>query len=89
MSSVQVKNVDEETHQLLRERATAMGMTLGEYVLELIRKDLRRPSRAEWLTRLRALPPAEARPDDVLGELDEGRAERTGRLDALRTERAE
>jgi hypothetical protein len=89
MSSVQVRHVDEETHELLRERAAAAGMTLGEYVLELIRKDLRKPTRAEWLARLRSLPPADARPADVLRELDEGRAARSESLDPLATERDE
>ena len=76
MSSVQVKNVDDETHELLRQRAAAAGMTLGEYVLELIRKDLRKPSRAEWLARLHALPPAGITHDEMLRDLDAQRAER-------------
>ena len=76
MSSVQVKHVDEETHELLRQRAAAAGMSLGQYVLELIRKDLRKPSRAEWLTRLRALPPADITHDEMLRDLDAQRAER-------------
>jgi plasmid stability protein len=87
VSSVQVKNVDEETHELLRQRAAAAGMPLGEYVLELIRKDLRKPSKAEWLARLRSLPPADTRTEDVLRELDEGRAERDARIDAIVAER--
>ena len=87
MSSVQVKNVDEETHELLRQRAAAAGMTLGEYVLELIRRDLRKPSRAEWLARVRARPPANVSHDDVIRSIDEGRAERDHRLDRLIAER--
>ena len=76
LSSVQIKNVDEETHELLRQRAAAAGMTLGEYVLELIRKDLRKPPRAEWLARLRGLPPAGITHDEMLRDLDAQRAER-------------
>ena len=76
MSSVQVKNVDGETHEQLRQRAAQAGVTLGEYVLELIRKDLRKPSRTEWLARLRALPPAAITHDEMLSELDAQRAER-------------
>jgi len=87
VSSVQVKNVDDETHELLRQRAAAAGMTLGEYVLELIRKDLRKPSRAEWLARIRARPPADVSHDDVIRSIDEGRAERDRRLDELAQER--
>jgi plasmid stability protein len=87
MSSVQVKNVDEETHELLRQRAAAAGMTLGEYVLELIRKDLRKPSRTEWLARLRALPPAGISHDETLRQLDAQRAERAAQIDAIVAER--
>ena len=83
MSSVQVKNVDEETHELLRQRAAAAGVTLGEYVLELIRKDLRKPTRAEWLARVRSLPPANIATEDVIRDLDEGRAERAVHIDGL------
>jgi plasmid stability protein len=87
MSSVQVKNVDEETHELLRQRAASAGMTLGEYVLELIRKDLRKPSKAEWLARIRARPPANVSHEEVIRSIDEGRAERDRRLDQLVQER--
>ena len=79
MGSVQVRNVDEETHNLLRRRAAAAGMTLSDYVLELIRKDLRKPSEAEWLARLRTLPPSGISHEDVIREIDEGRAERDSR----------
>jgi len=87
MSSVQVKNVDEETHELLRLRASAAGMTLGDYVLELIRKDLRKPSRAEWLARVRARPPANVSHGEVIRAIDEGRAERDQRMDRIISER--
>jgi|SRR5688572_1998938 len=87
MGSVQVRNVDEETHKLLRRRAAAAGMTLSDYVLELIRKDLRKPSKAEWFARLRTIPPSGISHDDAIREIDEGRAERDSRLDALVAER--
>ena len=77
MSSIQVKHVDPETHEQLRERAAEAGMTLGQYVLELIRSDLRKPSRAEWLSRVRALEPLGAARDDIVGSVDDGRASRT------------
>ena len=87
MGSVQVRNVDEETPNLLRRRAAAAGMTLSDYVLELIRRDLRKPSKAEWLARLRTRPPSGISHEDVIREIDEGRAERDSRLDALVAER--
>jgi hypothetical protein len=62
-------------------------MTLSDYVLELIRKDLRKPSKAEWFARLRTIPPSGISHEDVIREIDEGRAERDSRLDALVAER--
>lgn len=75
VSSVQVKNVDPELHEQLRARAAAAGVPLGEYVLELIRRDLRTPSRHDWLDRVRSLPRI-GREVDVVDALDEARAER-------------
>ena len=75
VSNLQVKNVDPALHEQLRTRAAAAGVTLGEYVLELIRRDLRTPSRHEWLAQVRSLPTIG--PDvDIAEALDEARAER-------------
>ncbi len=75
MGSVQVKNVDPELHAQLRERAAAAGVPLGDYVLELIRRDLRKPSRHDWLDRVRSLPSI-GHDVDIVEGLDEARAER-------------
>ena len=56
MSNVQVKNLDSEVHDLLRGRAVATGLTISDYVLELIRRDLRLPSRRQWLRAIGSLP---------------------------------
>lgn len=49
MSNLQVKNVEPDLHEQLRGRAAADGSAISEYVLALIRNDLRRPSRTDWL----------------------------------------
>ena len=56
MSNVQVKNLDSEVHDLLRERAVATGLTISDYVLELIRRDLRLPSKRQWLSNRAEIP---------------------------------
>lgn len=56
MANLQIKDLPEEIHQELRRRAGAQGMTLRQYVENLIVEDLRRPSKQEWLTRIRARP---------------------------------
>jgi antitoxin FitA len=65
MSSVQVKNVEPELHDALRERASHDGKTMSEYVLDLIRRDLRKPSRKEWIDQVRRLGPVEVDYDVV------------------------
>ena len=65
MSSLQVKNVEPGLHDALRERALHDGKTMSEYVLDLIRRDLRKPSRQEWIERVRRLEPVEVNYDVV------------------------
>jgi antitoxin FitA len=77
MSSVQVKNVEPELHDALRQRASHDGKTMSEYVLDLIRRDLRKPSRQEWIERVRRLEPVEV-DYDVVAAIE---ADRESRLD--------
>lgn len=62
MSAIQVKNVPPEVHDALRAKAEAEGKTVGEVILEAIRRDLRHQSMREWLDHLKTLP----RPDPPL-----------------------
>ena len=55
MSAIQVKNVPTELHEELRRRAAAEGKTVGEVILESLRRDLRRQSMREWLDDIREL----------------------------------
>ena len=54
MSAIQVKDVPEELHEALRQRAAERGVPLGQYVLELIRRDLQRPRLEVWAEQVRA-----------------------------------
>jgi len=80
MGAIQVKDLPEELHEALRRRAIEEGMTLADYVLDLIRRDLGLPSRREWFERLAGREPV--RNVDVLEALDAARAERDGEIDA-------
>jgi len=75
-----VKDVPEELHQALRRRAIEEGMSLADYVLDLIRRDLGLPSRREWLKRLATREPVEG--GDVAEEIRAARAERDAQIDA-------
>jgi antitoxin FitA len=73
MSNVQIKNVDADLHEQLRKRATAEGTSLSEYVLELIRRDLRKPTRREWLAKVRTLRPIDTTTEEIVALRDAGR----------------
>jgi hypothetical protein len=73
MASIQVKNVAEELHRAARDRASDAGMTLSDYVLGLIRRDLQFPTRSQWLERVRGRERVDA---DVHSALEEERGRR-------------
>jgi plasmid stability protein len=56
MKMIQVRNVPDEIHRELKSRAALQGVSLSDYVLELARRDVRRPTVEEWLARVRARP---------------------------------
>jgi antitoxin FitA len=80
MGAIQVKDVPEELHAALRRRAIREGMTLADYVLDLIRRDLGLPSRREWFERLAGRGPVEG--GDIAEEIRAARAERDAQIDA-------
>ncbi len=83
VSAIQVKNVSEDLHERLRERAETEGMTIGQYVMRVIEHDLALPSRREWFESLRELEPVEVL--DAPEAVRQGREEREEQLDrALR-----
>ncbi|WP_029288314.1 hypothetical protein [Cellulomonas sp. HZM] len=73
MATLQVKNLPDELHTQLSARARRQGVTMTEYVTQLLRRDLGRPSMDEWLA---AHPPAAVRRTiDVAAALDDVRVE--------------
>jgi plasmid stability protein len=58
MANLQVKDLPEDVHAELRRRAALRGVTIRDYVLDLLRRDQRRPPLSEWLDSARALAPA-------------------------------
>jgi plasmid stability protein len=89
MGAIQVKGVPEELHRALRRRAIEEGMSLADYVLDLIRRDLGLPSRREWFERLATREPVDLGPNDVVEAIHASRAERDAQIDAALGWRAE
>jgi hypothetical protein len=76
MGAIQVKNVPADLHEALRRRAADEGMDLQDYVLMLIRRDLRMPTMREWLEEVRSHPVDPSLPSGaaVIRELRDERA---------------
>jgi antitoxin FitA len=77
MPSVQVRDVPAELHRRLRERARDERMSISEYVLDLLERDLALPTRREWSDRLATRESVEV---DVVGAIQRGRDERDAEL---------
>ena len=74
MANLQVKNVPEDLHAALRERAEREGTTLSELVTRALRREVALPSMVEWLAELGRLDPIGVAVD-VPRLLDEVRGE--------------
>ena len=75
---LQVRNVPEEARRILKARAAARGESLNTYLLEMIKREVSRPTVAEVLERAaRRAEQASASAIDVLAA---ARAERDAEL---------
>jgi antitoxin FitA len=54
MGAIQIKNVPEELHQAIRSRAAQKGKTVSDYMLDLAKRDLSKPTVQEWVAMVRA-----------------------------------
>jgi len=82
MGNLQIKNVPEDLHAELRRRADGRGMTLRDYVLDLLRREASRPDLDEWLDQVASRPPVTL--DVSAVELvHAARAEREAKLDRV------
>jgi plasmid stability protein len=57
MSMIQIRNVPDSLHRELKARAARAGMTLSDYLLDLIRKSAERPEPGVLQMRLRERAP--------------------------------
>ncbi len=73
MKTIQVRNVPDEIHAVLRSRAAAAGTSLSDFVLDQLERVAAFPPRAEVLARAGARSggaPATSIVDAVRGERD-------------------
>ena len=80
MGQLQIKNMPDDLHEAVRCRAAAEGMTMSDYLINLIRRDVALPSMRDWLEMVsRHEPVGDV---DVVAALDEERKAREAELDA-------
>lgn len=65
MPMIQIRNVPDALHRVLKSRAALAGQSLSDYLLREVREIAARPTLEEMLARLRALPPVELSTDPV------------------------
>ena len=58
---IQIRNVPDDLHRLLKASAALEGLTLSDYLLREARRLVERPSREDLLARLRGRPPVRTR----------------------------
>jgi plasmid stability protein len=56
MALLQIRNMPDDLKERLRARAGKADITMSDYVIRLVRDDLDKPTMAEWLDWVRALP---------------------------------
>jgi plasmid stability protein len=76
MPSIQIKNVPEETHAVLRARAAAAGQSLQEYLWAKLIEDAATPTMAEALRQIESTLTAHVPAKDIVAAI---RAERDSR----------
>lgn len=73
-SLLQIRNVPDDARRVLKARAAARGESLNSYLLDLIQRDLRRPTVEDVLDR--AAKRAERASASAVDVLDDARRER-------------
>ena len=73
---IQIREIPDETHRKLKERAAAEGISMSEYLKRLIDQDLKRPEWSAIKARMASMPPLEMGSQDITRMI---REERDGR----------
>ena len=79
VATLQVKRVPDELYDKAKLRASAEGVSLSEYVLRMLQRDLSLPSMREWLDEVRSHPIHLGEDVDIHAVLDEAKDEIEGR----------
>jgi plasmid stability protein len=75
MSLIQIRNVPEDVHRMLKARAALAGTSLSDYLLREITRVAEAPTPEELDARIRAREGAGVTTKDILDARDSGRRE--------------
>lgn len=59
---IQIRNVPDEVHRRIKARSALAGMSMSRYILRELERSLEKPTRAELLGQIAALPAVELEP---------------------------
>lgn len=70
MGMIQLRNVTPELHRKLKSRAARAGMSLSDYLIDILRRDAERPTMDELRDRLKRRTPVKTdlKPEDIIRE---------------------
>lgn len=77
---IQIRNVPDDVHRKLTERAAASGKSLNSLMLEIVEREVERPTMAEVAARIRATPMPPAKSGEAAEIIREAREERDRQL---------
>ena len=72
---IQIRNVPDDIHQKMKDRAVREGMTLSDYIKNELRKSAEQLTMREWLENVQKLPKVRGKVDSVkiIRKLREGK----------------
>jgi len=74
-TDVQIRGVPVALRERLRRRADSKGLSMSQYVIEILADDLSRPTVAEWVAAVGKSPPIDLRGRTGADLVREGRRE--------------
>ncbi|HXU47342.1 MAG TPA: hypothetical protein VN783_17585 [Thermoanaerobaculia bacterium] len=81
---LQIRDVPDELHQVLRQRAATSGLSLRQYALEVLREHCQQPTLDEWLDGLSQLAPVSLATPAVEAVRQARETDETALVDAIR-----
>jgi len=80
---LQIRDLPDDLHQTLRQRAAARGLSLRQYALEVLREHCEAPTLDEWLDGLKQLTPVTLSTPSAKAVHQAREAEEAALVDAL------